>query len=116
MDVTRTRLRAAITGLGLVSPLGNDTRTTWEALLSGRTGIAPVKTFDASGFPVRIGAEVKGFDSRAIVEDRKLLKFSNRYQGFALGAAEEAIRDAGIRPENASAARWGCVEIGRAHV
>jgi len=107
--VTRARVRVAITGLGLVTPLGNDTRTTWEALLTGRTGIAPIMTFDASGFPVRIGAEVKGFDPRTAIEDRKLLKFSNRYHGFALGAAEEAIRDAGIRPENASAARWGCV-------
>lgn len=107
--MTRTRVRVAITGLGAVTPVGNDTGTMWEALLTGRTGIAPIKTFDASGFPTRIGAEVKGFDPKTAIEDRKLLKFASRYHGFALGAAEEAIRDAGIRPENASAARWGCV-------
>lgn len=101
--------RVAITGLGVVTPLGNNATTTWEALLAGRSGVSPITSFDASGFPVRIAAEVKGFDPRATIEDRKLLKFTNRYHRFALTAAEEAIRDSGIRPERATAERWGCV-------
>ncbi len=92
-----------------MTPLGNDIATMWEALLVGRSGIAPIASFDASGFPVRIGGEVKGFDPRSVIEDRKLLKFTNRYHRFALAAADEAIRDAGIRPEGGSTARWGCV-------
>lgn len=103
------RRRVAITGLGLVTPLGNNTATAWEALLENRTGIGPITSFDARGFPVRIGAEVKGFDPQTAIEDRKLLKFANRCHGFALAAAEEAIRDAGLHPENSTATRWGCV-------
>jgi len=106
--VTAGRRRVAITGIGVVTPLGNDTATTWRALLSSRSGIAPIMNFDASGFPVRIAGEVKGFDPRTACPDRKFLKFANRFHGFALAAADEAIRDAGIRPASGTAARWGC--------
>jgi len=107
--VTRARRRVAITGLGLVTPVGLDVPATWSALLAGRSGIAPISVFDASGFPVRIAAEVKGFDLERAIDDRKLLKFANRSHRFALAAAEQAVRDAGIRPTDADAARWGCV-------
>ncbi|HUH93262.1 MAG TPA: beta-ketoacyl-[acyl-carrier-protein] synthase family protein [Casimicrobiaceae bacterium] len=102
------RRRVAITGLGLVTPVGNDVATTWAALRAGRSGGAPITLFDASGFPVRIAAEVKGFDAGAAIGDRKLLKFANRSHGFALAAAEQAFDDAGIRPASATATRWGC--------
>ncbi len=68
---------------------------------------APITVFDASGFPVRIAAEVKGFRDDAI-GDRKLLKFANRSHRFALAAAEQALRDAGVRPTTDTATRWGC--------
>jgi beta-ketoacyl-acyl-carrier-protein synthase II len=102
------RRRVAITGLGLVTPVGNDVATTWDALRAGRSGGAPITLFDASGFPVRIAAEVKGFDPAAAIDDRKLLKFANRSHGFALAAAEQAFTDAGVRPTAATATRWGC--------
>ena len=105
----RERRRVAITGLGLVTPLGNDVATSWEALLKNSTGIGLITNFDASGFPVRIGAEVRGFDPQTAIEDRKLLKFANRQNVLGLAAAEEAMRDAGLRVENRTAARWGCV-------
>jgi 3-oxoacyl-[acyl-carrier-protein] synthase II len=107
--MTRQRRRVAITGLGFVTPLGNDTPAVWHALLAGSSGVAPITRFDASGFPVRIAAEVKAFDPRHAIEDRKLLKFANRSHGFAVAAAEEALRDAGIRPARGDALRWGCV-------
>jgi len=107
--MTAGRRRVAITGLGLVTPPGNDTPSTWEALLGGRSGAGTISIFDASGFPVRIAAEVKGFDPRHAIDDRKLLKYANRSHTFALAAAEEAICDAGIRPASATAVRWGCV-------
>jgi len=100
--------RVAITGLGLVTPVGNDVAATWESVLAGRSGGAPITLFDASGFPVRIASEVKGFDSTAVIDDRKLLKFANRSHGFALAAAEQAFVDAGLRPTAATAERWGC--------
>ncbi|HEX4995518.1 MAG TPA: beta-ketoacyl-[acyl-carrier-protein] synthase family protein [Methylomirabilota bacterium] len=101
--------RVAITGLGLVTPLGNDVAATWQALLAGRSGVAPITHFDAGGFPVRIAAEVKQFDPRAAIDDRKLLKLANRSHALALTAAEEAFRDAGIRPKGGTATRWACV-------
>jgi len=99
--------RVAVTGLGLVTPAGNDVAGTWAALLAGRSGVAPVTLFDASGFSTRIAAEVKNFDARALIDDRKLLKYANRSHAFALAAAEEAMRDAGIRPRAEDATRWG---------
>jgi hypothetical protein len=103
-----TAKRVAITGIGLVTPVGNDVASTWDALLAGRSGGAPIAGFDASGFPVRIAAEVKGFDAESLLGDRKLLKFTTNSHRFALVAAEQAFRDAGIRPTAETATRWGC--------
>ncbi len=102
------RRRVAITGIGLVTPIGNDVAATWAALDSVKNGAAPITLFDASGFPTRIAAEVKDFDERVITAPRKALKFANRSHRFALAAAEEAMRDAGIEPTDADGARWGC--------
>ena len=110
--MTPPRRRVAITGLGLVTPAGNDVSSTWSALLSARSAVARIASFDASGFPVRIAAEVKGLAPDAVISalgDRKLLKFAGRPQRFAVVAAEQALADAGIRPTAQSAARWGCV-------
>lgn len=103
-----SRRRVAITGIGLVTPIGNDVGTTWAALDGVKNGAAPITLFDASGFSTRIAAEVKGFDERVITAPRKALKFANRSHRFALAAAEEAMRDAGIEPTDADGARWGC--------
>ena len=99
--------RVAITGIGLVTPVGNDVATTWQALLTGASGGREITLFDASGFPVHIAAEVKNFDD-AIVGDRKQAKLTMRPHRFAVAAAEQALSDAGIRPTPATAARWGC--------
>ncbi len=107
-SVAAARRRVAITGIGLVTPLGNDAASTWAALMAACSGIAPIASFDASGFPVGIAAEVKGFDAAA-ADVPKRLKFANRYQRFALAAAGAALRDAGIAPDDGTAARWGCV-------
>ncbi len=101
------RRRVAITGVGMVTPVGNDVDTTWTALLAGRSGGAAITLFDASGFPVHIAAEVKDFELTAPV-GRKLAKYANRAHRFALEAAEQALVDAGIRPTAADGHRWGC--------
>jgi beta-ketoacyl-acyl-carrier-protein synthase II len=101
--------RVAITGLGLVTPLGNDVAATWKALLGSRSGVAPITRFDAAGFPVHIAAEVKALDPRAVIDDPRLLRLADRAQTMGLVAAEEALRDAGIRPEPGNATRWACV-------
>lgn len=102
------RLRVAITGVGLVTPVGNDVASTWRALCAGESGTAPIASFDASGFPTRIAAEVKRFDSTVITGDRKLVKYANRSHRFALAAAEQAVRDAGIAPTAGDGERWAC--------
>jgi 3-oxoacyl-(acyl-carrier-protein) synthase len=101
--------RVAITGLGVVTPAGNDVQSMWARLLEGRGCGAPITNFDARGFSTRIAAEVRNVDALPLPPDRKLLKFGNRSHRFALVAAEEAMRDAGIAPTPADRNRWGCV-------
>ena len=102
------RRRVAVTGIGMVTPVGPDAPTTWAGLLAGRSGLGPIQGFDARGFPVRIGAEVKEGPVEALFRDRKLLKFASRAHRFALAAAGEALRDAGIEPSTSTGHRWGC--------
>ena len=97
MSSTEKR-RIAVTGIGLVTPVGNTTAETWSGLLAGKSGAGQIENFDASGFSTTIGAEVKGFDPAESVPDPKLLKFASRSHGFALAAASEALADAGIAP------------------
>jgi len=106
MTPTRT---VAVTGIGMVTPLGNDVESTWNAILSGETGVREITHFDASGFPTRIAAEVRNLRAEEVVDDRKSLKYATPFSLFALAAAEEATRDAGIRPTPATAERWGLV-------
>ncbi len=104
-----TRRRVAITGIGLVTPAGLDVASTWARIKAARSCAGPITIFDASGFSTRIAAEVKGFDDLPPIDDRKLLKYASRAHRFALGAADQAIADAGVRPTAQDAARWGCV-------
>jgi len=104
-----TMARVAITGIGMVTPLGNDVASTWNALLGGESGVREIAGFDASGFPTWIAAEVRGLRAEEAVEDRKSLKYATPFSLFALAAAEEAVRDAGVRPTPKTAERWGLV-------
>jgi len=87
--------RVAVTGVGMVTPLGNDAPSTWRALLAAESGIAPIRGFDASGFPVRIAGEVKDFDASAIASPKEVRKLERNVL-LALGAAREAVADAGL--------------------
>jgi beta-ketoacyl-acyl-carrier-protein synthase II len=100
--------RVAITGLGIVSPVGIGASQSWQALLRGESGVAPITLFDASGFPVRIAAEVKGEAYLDFVSPQRIIKSANRSHLFALAAAEEALQDAGLRPQAGTSHRWGC--------
>jgi len=106
MSSTEKR-RIAVTGIGLVTPVGNTTAETWSGLLAGKSGAGQIENFDASGFSTTIGAEVKGFDPTESVPDPKILKFASRSHGFALAAAAEALADAGIAPAPEDSHRWG---------
>jgi 3-oxoacyl-[acyl-carrier-protein] synthase II len=87
--------RVAVTGLGAVTPVGNDAPTTWHAALAGRSGIEFIRSFDASGFPVRIAAEVKDFDPSGVASPREVRKL-DRNVLLALAAGREAVDDAGF--------------------
>jgi len=87
--------RVAVTGLGAVTPLGLDAPSTWEAAAAGRSGVGFIESFDATGFPVRIASEVKGFDPEAIV-GRKDARRLERNVVLAVAAAREAWADSGV--------------------
>ena len=87
--------RAVVTGLGIVSPVGIGSEATWDALVSGRSGIADITLFDASPFEVRVAGEVKGFDASAYM-DAKDVRRHDRNTHFAVAASGEALRDAGL--------------------
>jgi 3-oxoacyl-[acyl-carrier-protein] synthase II len=87
--------RVAVTGVGAVTPLGNDARSTWQAALEGRSGIDWIRSFDASGFPVRVAAEVKDFDPATVVPPKEARRLE-RNVVFAVSAAREAVADAGL--------------------
>jgi 3-oxoacyl-[acyl-carrier-protein] synthase II len=91
----------------MVTPVGGNAPASWASLLAGRSGVGPIRQFDASGFPVRIGAEVKDTPPEAAICDPKLLKYASRSHRFALVAAAEALADAGIRPSARDSHRWG---------
>lgn len=84
-----------VTGIGALTPVGNDREYTWEALLAGRSGVAGITRFDPSGMPTRIAAEVKDFVPEDHFE-RKRLRRSERFSQYAVVAAREAVRDAGV--------------------
>jgi 3-oxoacyl-[acyl-carrier-protein] synthase II len=87
--------RAVVTGLGAVTPIGNDYPTFWKNLVAGVSGAGPISTFDASEYDVQIAAEVKDFDP-AVAMDRKMARRMSRFIHFAMAAGTEAVADAGL--------------------
>ena len=87
--------RVVITGMGCISPLGNTPGDTWEAAVSGRSGVGPITHFDTTGFDTKIAAEVKGFDPVARF-GRKEARRMDRFSQLAHGAADDAIKNSGL--------------------
>ncbi|WP_040740456.1 beta-ketoacyl synthase N-terminal-like domain-containing protein, partial [Nocardia tenerifensis] len=84
-----------VTGIGLITALGEGREPTWQALIDGRTGIAPLTAYDASSLATRQGARPVGFDARRYVE-RKARRFMTPVDEYATAAAVLALRDAGL--------------------
>jgi 3-oxoacyl-[acyl-carrier-protein] synthase II len=107
-----TRRRVVITGLGLISPVGNTVAEGWDNLIAGRTGIAPITRFDAAPFACRFAGEVKGFDVEAYVPAKEA-RHMDTFIHYGLAAATQAVTDAGLPTGNAlseeQAERIGCV-------
>jgi 3-oxoacyl-[acyl-carrier-protein] synthase II len=87
--------RVVVTGMGAITPVGNDVATTWRALIAGKSGTAPITKFDATKFPVRFAAEVKGFNALDFM-DRKEAKRADHYTQYAVAGARQAMTDAGL--------------------
>jgi 3-oxoacyl-[acyl-carrier-protein] synthase II len=87
--------RVAVTGLGALTPLGNDARSTWRAAVAGESGIDWIRAFDASELPVRVAAEVKDFDPTQVASPKEVRKLERNVL-LSLGAAREAMGDAGL--------------------
>jgi len=90
-----SRRRVVVTGMGLVSPVGIGVEESWQALVAGKSGIAPITHYDAATYPTRIAGEVKGFEPDKFME-RKEARRNDRFIQFALAAADMAVKDAGI--------------------
>jgi len=90
-DVHRQRPRVVITGLGAVSPVGNTAEETWQALITGKSGVDLIKSFDTRDFSVKIAAEVKGFDA-ALYVTKKQVQRMDRFTQFAVAASFQAVQ------------------------
>jgi 3-oxoacyl-[acyl-carrier-protein] synthase II len=102
------RRRVVVTGLGAVSPVGNDIASSWEALLAGRSGIGPITRFDASGLGCRIAGEVKDFDLSAYMSPKEARRMDT-FIHYGIAASVQAINDSGIEVTDANRERIGCV-------
>ena len=102
------RRRVVVTGLGAVTPLGNDVATTWRALQDGVSGATPITKFDASAFPVRFACELKDFDPLKTME-RKEAKRADPYTQYAVAASVEAMADAGLTSGTFDVDRLGVI-------
>lgn len=87
--------RVVVTGMGAVTPLGNNVKQTWESLKSGKNGIAPITLFDTKEFKAKLGAQVKDFDPKEYMEVNDILR-TDRYAQFAVAAAQQAADDSKI--------------------
>ncbi len=102
------RKRVVITGLGAVTPLANNVAQTWQGLLAGQSGIAPIAAYDASALPVRFCGEVKNFTTEGVMEAKEARKVDPFIQ-YAMVAADEAIGDAGLSIDDSNSERTGVI-------
>jgi 3-oxoacyl-[acyl-carrier-protein] synthase II len=100
--------RVVVTGIGMVTPLGNDVATTWENLLASKSGASNITHFDASKFKTQFACEVKDLDVSSLFDPKELRRY-DRYIHLAIHSAEQAIQDAGICVENEDSLRCGII-------
>ena len=100
--------RVVVTGMGCISPVGNDVSTTWSNILAGRSGVGLITQYDASEFKCKIAAEVKGFDGAAHFGNREARRM-DRFSQFAVATAQQAVRDAGLEITDSNRDRIGAI-------
>src|SRR6266403_2636454 len=105
MNLEKKR-RVAVTGLGLITPLGNSVDATWAGLMAAKSGAGPITKFDASEFPVRFACEVKDFDPLDYVEKKEARKMG-AFTHYAIAASDEALADSGLKITDENAEHIG---------
>ncbi|MCA9700621.1 MAG: beta-ketoacyl-[acyl-carrier-protein] synthase II, partial [Myxococcales bacterium] len=98
--------KVAVTGIGLITPIGLDTEATWESLLAGRSGIGPITKFDASTLPTRIAGEIHGFDPTKYFS-KKYVRQMDYFIQYAVAASYMALENAGLHEDKPPAERTG---------
>ena len=88
--------RVVVTGMGLLTPVGNDVLATWEALCQGKSGVGPITSYDTSQFRVHFGAEIKNFDPLLFM-DRKTIRHTDPFEHFAVATAKQALIQSGLK-------------------
>lgn len=101
-----TKRRVVVTGIGAVTPLGNDAHTTWENVIAGKSGIGPLTRLNADDFPAKVAGELKDFDIEAYV-DRKEARKMDRFTHYAIAASVMAVEDAKLEINGSNATRVG---------
>ncbi|HBJ36963.1 MAG TPA: beta-ketoacyl-[acyl-carrier-protein] synthase II [Planctomycetaceae bacterium] len=102
-----TRRRVVVTGIGMINPMGHDVATVWDGLRQSKSGVGRTTLFDASGFPTKISAEVKGWDITDTGESAEVWQNRGRHTKFAAGAAKQAVADSGILDYTIDPVRFG---------
>jgi 3-oxoacyl-[acyl-carrier-protein] synthase II len=106
---TNGRRRVVITGLGVVSPIGNDVPSFWDACVRGENGIEKQEDFVEAGLTTVIAGRVKNFDAAEVLGDRKYARKTDPFVHYAIAAAEQAIKDSGLELDKADLDRAGCI-------
>jgi len=104
--VSNEPIKVVVTGMGAVSPLGNDTESFWEALIAGKSGAGPITRFDTAAYDVKFACEVKNFTVDGVLE-RKEAKRMDRFVQYAVIAADQAVRHAGLDGDGVDKERIG---------
>jgi 3-oxoacyl-[acyl-carrier-protein] synthase II len=99
--------RVVITGLGVITPVGNDLATFWKSVTEGKSGISKITAFDTSAFDCQIGGEVRGFDPKTVFKNFKDARRSDRFTQLAMAAAKMSIQDSGLDLERVNRDRFG---------
>jgi 3-oxoacyl-[acyl-carrier-protein] synthase II len=102
-----TKRRVVVTGMGIISPVGNDVPTAWRNILAGKSGIGPLTHFDASTFPTRIAGEVRDFDATQFIAAKDVKKM-DPFIIYGIAASLEALKDSGLQPHEHDEERIGC--------
>jgi 3-oxoacyl-[acyl-carrier-protein] synthase II len=104
-----TNRRVVITGMGVITPIGNDLETFWTSLKNGVSGVRLIEAFDTSAYDCKIAGEVRGFDPKHFFKNPKDVRRSDRFSQFAMAAAEMALADSGMDLEKVERDRFGVV-------